>query len=65
VLHQKLCLNHVTNAITKLLKTSKVFEWIEKCQNACEDIKNQCVQAPILISLNWELEFHYTHMHLS
>ncbi len=44
--------------ITKLLKKIEVFEWIEECQNAWEDIKNQYVQAPIFISPNWELEFH-------
>jgi hypothetical protein len=26
--------------ITKLLKKTKVFEWIAKCQIAWEDIKN-------------------------
>jgi hypothetical protein len=44
--------------IIKLLKKSEVFEWIEKCQNAWEEIKNQYIQALILISPNWELEFH-------
>jgi len=52
------------SSIIKLFKNSKVFEWIEKCQNAWEDIKNQCIQAPILISLNLELEFH-VHTYVS
>jgi hypothetical protein len=26
--------------ITKLLKKFEAYEWIEKCQNAWEDIKN-------------------------
>jgi hypothetical protein len=50
--------------ITKLLKKFEVFEWIEKCQNAWEEIKNQYIQTPILISPNWELEFH-VHMDAS
>jgi len=44
--------------ITKLLKKSKVLEWTKKCQNVWEEIKNHYVQTPILISPNWELEFH-------
>ncbi len=28
------------------------------CQNVKEGIKNQYVQTPILISPNWELEYH-------
>jgi hypothetical protein len=43
---------------TKLLKKCEVFEWIEECQNVWEEIKNWYVQAPILITPNWELEFH-------
>jgi hypothetical protein len=50
--------------ITKLLKKSKVFEWTTKCQIAWEEIKNWYVQPPILISLNWELEFH-VHIYAS
>ncbi len=38
--------------ITKLVKKFEVFEWIEERQNAWEDIKNQYIQAPILISPN-------------
>jgi len=44
--------------ITKLFKKSKVFEWIEECQNAWEEIMNWYMQIPILINPNWELEFH-------
>ncbi len=47
-----------TSPIIKLFKKSKVFEWTEECKNAWEDIKNWYIQAPILISPNWELEFH-------
>jgi hypothetical protein len=44
--------------ITKLLKKVEVFKWIAECQIAWEDIKNLYIQVPILISPNWELEFH-------
>ncbi len=50
--------------ITRLFKKSKVFEWTTKCQNAWEEIKNQYVQAHVLISPNWELEF-YVHIDAS
>jgi hypothetical protein len=42
----------IMSPITKLLKKSKVFEWTKECQNAWEEIKNQYIQAPILISPN-------------
>jgi hypothetical protein len=44
--------------ITKLHKKFKVFEWTKKCQNVWEEKKTRYVQTLILISLNWELEFH-------
>jgi hypothetical protein len=44
--------------ITKLLIKVEMFEWTNECQIAWEDIKNQYIQAPILININWELEFH-------
>jgi len=44
--------------ITKLLKKFEIFEWTIECQNAWEEINNWYVQAPMLISPNWELEFH-------
>jgi hypothetical protein len=45
--------------ITKLFKRIEVFEWTIICQlNAWDEIKNQYVQALILINPNWELEFH-------
>jgi hypothetical protein len=49
--------------ITKLLKKSKVFEWVIECQITWEEIK-WYVQAPILIGPNWEFEFH-VHTHAS
>ncbi len=48
----------IMSPIIEMFKKYKGFEWIEKCQNAWEEIKNQYVQAPILINPNWELEFH-------
>ncbi len=44
--------------ITKLSKKAEVFEQIVECQTDLEDIKNWYIQAPILISPYWELEFH-------
>jgi hypothetical protein len=38
--------------ITKLLKKTKVFEWIVECQTTWEDIKNRYIQAPIVINPN-------------
>jgi hypothetical protein len=44
--------------ITKLLRKTKKFEWITECQKAWEAIKQCYMDAPILISLHWDLEFH-------
>jgi len=44
--------------ITKLLIKVEMFERTNECQIAWEDIKNQYIQAPILMNINWELEFH-------
>ncbi len=38
--------------ITKLLKKTKVFEWIVECQITGEDMKNQYIQVPIFINPN-------------
>ncbi len=54
----------ILSPITKFFKKCEIFEWITKYQNVWEDIKNQYVQAPILISPNWELEF-YVHTNAS
>ncbi len=50
--------------ITKLLRIIKAFEWTAECKTAWEDIKNQHIQAPILINPNQELEF-YGHINVS
>ncbi len=44
--------------ITKLTKNIKTFLWIEECQKAWELIKHKCIETPILISPNWQVEFH-------
>jgi len=55
--NKKHCLYYMS-LITKLLKKFEIFEWTIECQNAWEEINNWYVQAPMLISPNWELEFH-------
>ncbi len=56
VLHKKLLRScHQSSSCSKTLKS---FSGLKECQNAWEDNKNRYVQAPILISPNWKLEFH-------
>jgi hypothetical protein len=44
------------------MKVLEVFEWIVECQTIWEDIKNWYIQASIVITFNWELEYHvYTN----
>ncbi len=52
--------------ITKLTRKTKTFLWIEECQKVWELIKHKYVEAPILISPNWQVEFHvHTYASLS
>jgi hypothetical protein len=44
--------------IKKLFRKIEIFEWIIECSTIWKDIKNQFIQITILISRNWELEFH-------
>jgi primosomal protein N' len=44
--------------ITKLTKKTKAFPWIEEYQKTWELIKNKYIKALILISPNWQVEFH-------
>jgi len=44
--------------IIKLLWKTKAFEWIAKCQEAWEVIKQSYMDALILISPHWDVEFH-------
>ncbi len=50
--------------ITKLIKKIETFLWIEECQKAWELIKQKYIEALILISPNWQVEFH-VHMYAS
>jgi hypothetical protein len=45
-------------SITKLTKKIETFLWIEKCQKTWELIKRKHIETPILISPNWQVEFH-------
>ncbi len=44
--------------IIKLLRKTKMFAWIAKCQKLWEAIKQRYLDAPILITLKWDMEFH-------
>ncbi len=44
--------------ITKLMKKTKQFMWTLECQVTWELIKQKYVETPILISLNYNVEFH-------
>jgi hypothetical protein len=44
--------------ITKLTKKTKSFLWTKECQKAWELIKQKYIETPILISPNWQVEFH-------
>ncbi len=44
--------------IIKLTKKTKTFLWIEECQKAWELIKHKYIKALILISPNWQVQFH-------
>lgn len=44
--------------ITKLMRKTKPFLWTIKCQHTWELIKQKYVKSPILIFLNWKVEFH-------
>ena len=44
--------------ITRLTRKGEVFDWTTKCENAYQYIKTQYQNAPILIGVDWKLEFH-------
>jgi hypothetical protein len=44
--------------IIKLPRKIENFLSIEECQKAWELIKQKYIKAPILISPNWQVEFH-------
>jgi hypothetical protein len=43
---------------TKLTKNTKTFIWTKECQKAWELIKHKYIETSILISPNWQMEFH-------
>ncbi len=43
---------------TKLTRKTKTFLQINECENAWELIKQKYIETSILISPNWEVEFH-------
>jgi hypothetical protein len=43
---------YVMAPITKLFRKPKMFKWIVECQIVWEDIKNQYIQATIIINPN-------------
>ncbi len=45
-------------SITKLMRKTKQFLWTLECQVTWQLIKQKYVGAPILIFLNWDVEFH-------
>jgi hypothetical protein len=50
--------------ITKFMWKLEEFIWTQKCQKVWETIKCKYVEALILITPNWEKEFH-VHMDTS
>jgi hypothetical protein len=44
--------------ITKLTRKTKTFLWTKECQKAWELIKQKYIETLILISPNWQVEFH-------
>ncbi len=44
--------------ISKLTRKTENFLWIEECQKAWELIEQKYIEASILISPNWQVEFH-------
>ncbi len=44
--------------ITKLTRKTNTFLWTKECQRAWELIKQKYIETQILISPNWQVEFH-------
>jgi hypothetical protein len=44
--------------IIKLTKKTETFIWTKECHKAWELIKHKYIETPILISPNWQVEFH-------
>ncbi len=50
--------------ITKLIRKIETFLWTKECQKAWKLIKQKYIEALILISPNWQVEFH-VHTYVS
>jgi hypothetical protein len=50
--------------ITELTRKIKFFLWTKECQKAWELIKQKYIETLILISPNWQVEFH-VHINVS
>ena len=48
----------IMEPITRLTRKGEAFDWTTKCKNAYQYIKTRYQNAPILIGVDWKLEFH-------
>ena len=48
----------IMEPITRLTRKREVFDWTTECENAYQYIKTRSQNAPILIRVDWKLEFH-------
>ena len=48
----------IMEPITRLTRKGEVFDWTIECENAYQYIKTRYQNAPILIGVDWKLEFH-------
>ena len=48
----------IMESITRLTRKGEVFDWTTKCESAYQYIETRYQNAPILIGVDWKLEFH-------
>ena len=48
----------IMEPITRLTRKGEAFDWTTECKNAYQYIKTRYQNAPILIGVDWKLEFH-------
>ena len=48
----------IMEPITQLTRKGEAFDWTTECKNAYQYIKTRYQNAPILIGVDWKLEFH-------
>ena len=48
----------IMEPITRLIRKGEVFDWTTECEKAYQYIKTRYQNAPILIGVDWKLEFH-------